>query len=670
MAIFNNLNQQFQAAGNTNNQVGDTVKQSGVMTPVTQITGITGETPEGRTNLHLAYNIDVYNDIKRYKAERHPMLSAMFTRAKPADMTRYVVSESFEDSEYFDNLFDTLRKRQATLTGGTTWKGRTGYLQKASGSAVLNPVAINNSNFIGGELRFTPVAAGATTADFLINAYTARTGGANVTGTASTPMLGTAGAMDVAVVSLTKFGTKKVAAIGFGTPSTGIIGSVTQKIDKDVSMFLGAGYEATKTITEASTATEIWNGWEFIPGTSSKVNMLFDNLGIAITYDLGTDVIDNIQKSAVKIGIHQFWINATWDKFIMVLDLDDTNIDVDWNTATGTNDGNYLLMKQVANAVTVNALTVTGYTYIHPVFQVGAAYGEAIDGIPEGSGKVTGGNFKRTFRNKVNYTQIFRIPSWVITGTRMAEKKARFIDDWQDTRETNLFLYKDRMTQAFLFNRASEQSIYNTATLKYENVRTTSGVWDRELNDYKVVRLSLTNYLTNFTSAQASNYLMQFVNEVGRSVTAFTEMKTKPTVTVGCSMDMIVALGELENAGKTNGPNSFGKLSQGEISGNTAYLGIPTLSYETPRVKLVFVWEPSLDYATKFPLPYYMAGTISPRKIMMALSIKDIGIRTLRPDKIQAGIQSPGDDKYEEDMIGEHGVEIFNSRKNTIFIVD
>lgn len=660
----------MQGAGGGTDQAGNTIKGNGIMTPIVQLTA-NGTAAIGNQDLLLAYNIDVYNDIKFYNSERFPLLTAMMANAKPADLSRYVVSETDEDKEYFDNLFTTLRQRQVTRSSNA-WTARSGYLQASGGATIKLPMSNTNSSFVGGKLAFAPVAASSTAlSDFISQAYAARVGGADVTTTANVAMLGAAGSLVHAPVSLTKYTGKKVCAFGFHATGINIQGSVASVVEHHVANLSGIGYKDTKTITESGTATKVWNGLEYIPGTSAKAYMLFDNLAASITYDLSTDSIENIQKHATKIGIHQFWYNTDWNMFIIVLDMDDTNLDITWNTATNANDGNYLLMAESANGATLASLTATGYTYIYPCFQVGAAFGVAPQGIPEGSSKQGGNTFKRTFRSKVNYTQIFRADSWSITGTKMAERKARFIDDWMDTRETNLFLYKDKITQAMLFGQADEFDGYNSATGKYERIRTTSGVWDRNQNDFKVVRMSLSDFSTSFSSMTASDNLRRFVNEVGQSVTAFTGMKTKPTVTVGCSMEMIVALGELESAGKSNGPNLFGQLSMGTLPEGMKRLGIPSLSYETPRVKLIFMWDPVLDYESNFPLPAYLAPNgISPRKIMMALDVKSFNVRTLRPDKLQAGIQNPGDDKYEEDIIGEHGAEVLNSRKNTIFIVE
>jgi hypothetical protein len=661
----------MQGAGGGTDQAGNTVVGNGIMTPIVQLTA-NGTAAIGNQDLLLAYNIDVYNDIRYYKSERFPLLTAMMANAKPADLSRYVVSETDEDKEYFDNLFTTLRQRQVARST-TAWNARSGYLQASGGTTLKQPLANTNSAFVGGKLAFTAVAASGTElSDFISQAYVARAGGADVPATtANVAMLGTPGALVHAPVSLTKYTGKKVCAFGFSGTGLNLQGNVASVVEHHVANLAGIGYVATKTITESGTASDVWSGLEYIPGSSAKCYMLFDNLGISITNDLSTDTIENIQKHAIKVGVHQFWYNALWSKFIIVLDVEDANMDVTWNTATGTNDGNYLLMTESANGATLASLEATGYTYIYPCFQVGAAFGVSPQGIPEGSSKQGGNTFKRTFRSKVNYTQIFRADSWSITGTKMAERKARFVDDWMDTRETNLFLYKNKITQAMLFGQADEFDGYNTSTGKYERIRTTSGVWDRNQNDFKVVRMSLSDFSTSFSSMTASDNLRRFINEVGQSVTAFTGMKTKPTVSVACSMEMIVALGELESAGKSNGPNLFGQLALGTLPEGMKKLGVPSLSYETPRVKLIFMWDPALDYESNFPLPYYLTSSgVSPRKIMMALDVKSFNVRTLRPDRLQAGIQNPGDDKYEEDILGEHGAEVLNSRKNTIFIIE
>jgi len=687
MAIYDNYKQTMQGSNGGYDQIGNEVRGNGIMTPIVQLHGGSHDTPEGRNNMLLAYNIDVYNDIKKYAPERHPILTALMANSKPADLSKYVVSETNEDKEFFDNFFGTLRRRNPNKST-MSWNKRPGYLNTSGGTDVKMPMAMSESTFVGGALQFTPVATSDTTAasDFVSCAYAARaTDGAETIMTSAIAATGTEFEMQFAKVrgcasTDNIFDGKRVAAFAFKASSGTIIGSASIVVDHHWANFAGLGFEATKNIKElGTTPLEVWSGLERTEN-SNAAYMLFDNLGVSVTYDLtthdlATNTISNLQQHAVKVGIHQFWRNATWDKFIVVLDMGDINIDVDWNTFAGANDGNWLLMKEVA--VTGDCpkptLQAEGYTYFYPCFVSGAAYGKQVPGVPEGSSKRGGNTFKRNFRNKINYTQIFRADAWSVTGTKMAERKARFTDDWADTRETNLFLYKDQMTQAFLWNRASEEDIYNNNTSKFEVMRTTSGIWDRELNDYKIVRLSLNNYQTSTTSLQASNYIKQFINEVGRSVTSFKDMRSKPTVTVACSMALIEALGELEDIGKSGGPNLFGKMSMGELGDSMKRLGVPTLKYETPRVSLIFMWDPALDYATNFPLPSYITGSgvvISPRKIMMIMDVKNIGIRTLRADKLQAGIQNIGDDKYEEDILGEHGVEVLNSRLNTIYIVD
>lgn len=75
MATINNLNQTMQGAGGGTDQAGNIIKGNGIMTPVVQLTA-NGTAAIGNQDLLLAYNIDVYNDIKYYKSERFPLLTA------------------------------------------------------------------------------------------------------------------------------------------------------------------------------------------------------------------------------------------------------------------------------------------------------------------------------------------------------------------------------------------------------------------------------------------------------------------------------------------------------------------------------------------------------------------------------------------------------------------
>jgi hypothetical protein len=661
MANIINLTAPHQANSAGFTQGGDTVIQSGIMTPIVQVGGNTNDTADQRLRSMLGYGIDIYNDIKKYKTERHPTLSILMNKAKPLAAKIVSESESMEDGQFFANEFDTLRRRTPFTTLGADYN-RAGYLVAPAGAKAKVPLAISASTFIGGEAEW--FATEVTAKKFADS----RTGNQTTTGL----FIGASSVDTISIASCAEYGGDMIGLLGYKANAGGILGNVAMTVQKHMVNLQGFGYEYSNKIDVDTDGTAyVAYGVNYIAGSSTRNYMLFDNLALGKTENSATTGTIG-QKHQIKVGIEGFFFLESMAQFVFVLNFNDSNLDWDWAVEAGAAK-NLMLVRELSKGVTFKAgntstdISFTGYFNIHPVFKAGDA-STAPQGVPEGSSKTQGKTFKRNFKQYSNHVQIFRADSWSITGTEMAMNKARFMDAFADTREQNLFMYKDKLTAAFLYGRESEQSVYNSTKGVWENLRTMSGLTDREKFPIKIIRMTLSqSYSSAYTASLA---LETFISELGEALTAFTSMTSNPTITIPCSKAMLRDLQRLATIGQSQEYNLFGKLASGTQETSSATLNLPIVRFQTGSCTLIFTYEPGLDFATKLDLPYYLTGRVSPRKVMMAFSNKDMDTYTVRGDKIQGNIQNPGDDLYEEDIIGEHGFMMRNCRRQCLIIVD
>lgn len=645
----------------------------GLMSPSINLSGFDGRTAAQAKDQLSAYGIDIYADIKYHKTERHPSLSILAAGAKPVDHFEFLVTDSYENENYMDMEFDRLRSRVATLPNSLNF-----YSGYTGGSAVTyaEPNRLNASAMAtAGALRFSAAVTTERTATTgtLVELLAART---NAVGAATqAPLLTTEAIVSNPITYGTDderggAGTMQVI-MGFGKiTSNTILGNGADITEKMRANLVGLGYTATSTYVNGGvTWTGVYNA-----GRASEFYMMFDNLCIYEATSATATSCTTYQLNGIKIAVADFWYNvADESQFFFVLDLKKSNIDIAWTDTYVYN----LQFKEYSFGESVRDTYLTtatnGVTYISPVGLMGDI-SDYVEGVPEGSSKQSGYSFKRNFSSKTNFTQIFRQPAWSLTKTKAAARSSRFIDEWKDTRDRNLAMYKDKIAGQMLWGIKSEKSVLVPASVpnagRYETVRTMGGLLDRSLWPIRYFKYSLPTI--GSTAAESAVNLTQYMDDMAAAQTAFMTDRKNKKITIVCSPNYIRSLRRIAAHSQSFGPNIFGYAATGSVQKGSMDLGFDVTTFRTAYGEINFIEDPALEYMTKFRLPYGISSSaVSPRNIAFALDMGSITMRTLRNDTLQGNLMLPGEDiALEEDIIGEHSLEVTKARHQSLIIFD
>lgn len=634
---------------------GDQIVTGGYMTPTINLSGVDSRSGAEVDAALRAYNKDVYNDIKYYKTEKHPMLTLIASGAKPVDMTEFVVSETYEDEEYFDLHLDQLRVRkgQRDDTNKTYDYYTDRGLTDETANQYLAPYRINEAAYAdAGKLNWYALGTGA------------------LTGLNSAVATATTLADDIEVVA--SVGTSQAlsdhSVLGAATlalawkidsdnPAQGTPYSLVEKLR---SLLLFAGYKWTKTLTQAGAAAgQVFVGL-YKTDKSTPVKFMFDNIAI--------NTGSARQFVGVVAHITSFWFNADDSRFVITIDMADSTVSDELHA---TADSNTVQLVEF-NPVGTDGNTLYGVTYISPVVMLGG-WGEFTEGVPEGSRSRDGESIKRNFGSKTNFVQIFRSKSWSMTGSRYAHKSPRFIDDWKDTRDRYMKVYKDSITTGLLFNTKAINKALNPETGKYETVRHTGGLLDRQTWNIRYFRADSLAQSGYSTALEASTELFDWVEGLAEAHTAFMTDKKSKTITIAVSSEMIRSLRRVAALAQGYGQNLFGQTNTGNVQKGTMDLGFDVTTFNTAYGKVNFVEEPAFSFMPSMALPYQLTGgaKITPKKIGLMLDLPSVVMRTYRPDKLQGNLMLPDEDiALKEDLIGEHGLEVTKPRHQSLIIFE
>ena len=98
-------------SASSNTMSGDKVVSGGLLNPTMNVTGIDGRSgAQAEANMRI-YGHDIFNDILYHKTEEHPTLALIGPGSEKATDVEVPFSETYEDENYMDNQFETLRTR-------------------------------------------------------------------------------------------------------------------------------------------------------------------------------------------------------------------------------------------------------------------------------------------------------------------------------------------------------------------------------------------------------------------------------------------------------------------------------------------------------------------------------------------------------------------------------
>ena len=556
------------------------------------------------------YNIDIFGDIKTFQAPKFPMLTILTNLAsQPIKAPEDTWTDIYEDEAFADIKIDDLRLSNygATYASGT-WS--------------------NDSDMPSG---YGPGYGGA----LLWKAVT------------STPTA-SADAVIGSIISEIIMASN-IIEIGFDISDDVLVGKKEQVIRKIANLVNVLEYTHTYTGDGTNTygSTYEWEKYEYTSGTSKRLYFIFDDL--ATTNAAGT--ADN-QQHEIIVGLDEFWFRTDFGVLILKLNFSSSASNYE---AISTDD--YVVLAEVATSA-----TYTGYTRMSRLALI-ANFDDAPDGIPEGSDYEEGPSFIFGQDQRHNYTQIFKSKKYGVTGTRLATSM-RFIDDVQMTRRRHLMMYKQKIDTALVYGQKSFRMSSDGMP-----IRKTAGLLDYGTFPIRYMKASIPTASDVASETIAGAAFQTWIDTLAYSLNAYKQ-GDGDSHTLLCSRDMKINISNFFKyiGSKDAGPNVIGSVYE-RIPAGSSNLNIPVDEVRTDYGTLRFVESPTLNYMPTFlraasdgthaGLPRHLfSASVNPRKVLIALDKANMTLATLRADKIEGNIQSPGADVVQEGMIGEHMFKI------------
>lgn len=412
--------------------------------------------------------------------------------------------------------------------------------------------------------------------------------------------------------------------------------------------YLMAGGDGTAVRIKDSESKE-WYGMLHNTTSAKTVHLMFPDLAI---------VVDGIeyQEHEVVVQLEAFWYTPTLDQFVFFLNFGKSNL----RTALGaTNTVNLEEMVKTAGTFSVGAYTRLDHQALVGYFDT------LDDGIEEGSGARLDAHtiWQNGIELKQNFVQTFRSKPLEITGTRLATGSYR-VDDIQKNRDKMFSQYNTIKNNAMLWGRQSQKLGKHGRP-----VRTMSGIFDYSLNQIRYMRTTLNLS----SSANYSETIEEWLNNIAYSYAAFMEKKGNRVITFACSHDILRSLSKVVKLSYGQQPNLYGtQPAMAPSNPNSVDFGIKSYDFiSSYGITLRFIHAPEFDMMTQFKLPNQMVGTgVKPRNIILALDKEYLSTAVLRPDKIQGNIQGNDEDLTREDIIGECTLELLYPKNHAVIICD
>lgn len=281
-----------------------------------------------------------------------------------------------------------------------------------------------------------------------------------------------------------------------------------------------------------------------------------------------------------------------------------------------------------------------------------------------------------------NYMQYFMSKPWSTSVIAMNTNYALKTNDIAISRQRHLDTYKKDVLNALLWGKKSAHN----PTVAGSNEgwsATCSGIFDPELFPIKYIYMPIPMSGATIDVSNGGLYFENWMENLTKSF-HFNKVPSKTEeITVFTSKSM---LGLLRKANArlgtaVNPPSGSTYGSTGNVIGatwttvppNKMTLGIPVYQYDSIEGIMNFVHEPSLDFETSWPAPYYLfpeaGGKLSPRWMMFGLDKSSIDFYTHagRPEKIYGNIQPNNQvNVITEAIQGAHSIVLRNPSNHSV----
>jgi len=398
------------------------------------------------------------------------------------------------------------------------------------------------------------------------------------------------------------------------------------------------------------------------------VQQPFANLCYKVVTDpTGTPSTTYHQMNNAICRIHSFIYDKAMTMGILIVDLSVSNLAGYTSIA---DQKVVVLLDEVAHPSTITSFPNGGWTRMSEHILINR-FANKPKLIPEGANFSRGGGYIYQSDGRWNNVQIFASDKYGVTGSRMANGKFKFYDDMKMTRERELRKYNRERQNAYIWGQKTNGFYTAGSVTDYEDnmpVRGTGGFFDMSLHNIPFFKMPIpTTPGSNMAGLEFQNWMEGVLMATKKSAKQGAESRTYM-----CGKDLIKILAYWEkyltSTTSTNG-SALGANHFNYVKDSTMTLGIGVYRYETIEGSLSFVYDPTMDYITEFPLPYWWTYglRINPRFLCIAIDKTQIKEKIYRADKLHTGIQPLGQDMYEEAMRGESGIEIKNCSNHAFF---
>jgi len=274
-----------------------------------------------------------------------------------------------------------------------------------------------------------------------------------------------------------------------------------------------------------------------------------------------------------------------------------------------------------------------------------------------------------------NYMQYFMSKPWSTSVIAMNTNYALKTNDIAISRQRHLDTYKKDVMNALLWGKKSAHN----PTLAAANegwAATCSGIFDPELFPIKYIYMPIPMNGSVINTGTGGIYFEQWMENLTKSF-HFNKVPSKTQeITVFTSKAMLSLLRKANARLGSTDYSTTGNVigaTWTTIPPNKMTLGIPVYQYDSIEGTMNFVHEPSLDFETSWPVPYYLfpeaAGKLSPRWMMFGLDKSSIEFYTHagRPEKIYGNIQPNNQVNVVTEAIqGAHSIVLRNPSNHSV----
>lgn len=572
------------------------------------------------------YTIDITGLVRKWRTEETPFLAIMDNLGGGSVSNPYHVwIDEYEGDSWVDIKLDDFRSANTKNNSfvSTTIPGYNSTLPS-------QPHEIDSDSYVGGSFTFIGLNPSSLSAFGTVK---------NISGVGNSTNVATAILAAIGnghAITLPSAGTDRLIAFkSHASPS--IIGSPVNVYNnlRQFASFLG--YNVIE--ESATTATAITFG------TTSKVPIYFAFDDIYVKD--GTGVL-HYEEALLRLEAVAYSNSVLY----FVLNLTQSNI------AGLANATKVLLANEAINGATDDSDFLGLVSHPSRMALIGLPIGNELPN-PEGGKFAPGGNLNFGRERKENFVEIFRSPSYGITGTHQASK-FRFGDDFARTRAMYMAQYKKRVNYKLLTGVKSEVPAIN-ATDKFANgqpARSVGGLLDYALFpiNYKKVKLAeagSSNAETLWTN------LRKFIDSIANGTFAFRNGQGSQNITLLASKAFLRRLSPYVSSAFSYSQGMGGQIQINQPS--EVNFNIKSTSFvSTDGIRVNFVHEPALDYMINFPLAYHQfgVGSVRAQDILLNVDFQNVKKMTFRNDRIMGSIQDIGQDAFLEGITGDHTLEL------------